>query len=195
MVQMQDPTITRVAFLLEDQFEDLEFQVPYTALLQARADVTVLGTRMNDEYRGAKGDISKKPDATTAEMRAGDFEAIVIPGGGAPDKIRTNPQTIRFVADAVNSGKIVAAVCHGPQILIEADLIQNRRLTGYQAIRKDLINAGGHYFDEPVVIDGNLITARCPSDLPMFTTMLLQAMGLAIPDKPLPVITDRTYPW
>lgn len=195
MIQTQSVTSSRVAILLEHQFEDSEFQVPYTALLQAKAQVTVIGTRMNDEYRGQYGNVSQKPDATTTEVRAEDFDAIVIPGGSAPDKIRTNSQAIRLVADAVNSGKLVAAVCHGPQVLIEADLIRDRRVTGFNAIRIDIENAGGQYYDEPVVIDSNLITARGPSDLPMFTIMLLQGLGLTSPDKPLPVITDRMYPW
>lgn len=195
MVQAQNDRSSRVAILLENQFEDSEFQVPYTALLQAKAQVTVIGTRMNDEYQGQGGNTSHKPDATTTEVRAEDFDAIVIPGGGAPDKIRTNPQAIRLVADAMNLGRLVAAICHGPQVLIEADLIRDRRVTGFHAIRKDIENAGGQYFDEPVVMDGNLMTARRPSDLPMFTTMLFQGLGLTILGKPLPVITDRLYPW
>lgn len=195
MVQMQSYSPVHVAILLENQFEDSEFKVPYTALLQANAQVTVVGTRMNDEYKGERGKVSHKPDATTTEVRAEDFDAIVLPGGAAPDKIRTNPQAIRLVTDAMKLEIIVAAVCHGPQVLIEADLIRDKRVTGFQAIRKDIENAGGQYIDEPVVIDDNLITARCPSDLPLFTTTLLNKLGLTIPDKLLPVITDRIYPW
>jgi len=195
MVQTQNAASTRIAILLEDQFEDSEFQVPYTALLQAKARVMVIGTRMNDEYQGQQGNVSHKPDATTTEVRAEDFDAIVIPGGGAPDKIRTNPQAIQLVTEAMNAGKLVAAVCHGPQVLIEADLLRDQRVTGFQAIRKDIENAGGQYIDEPVVTDSNLITARCPSDLPMFTTAILQELGLTIPGRPLPMTTDHTYAW
>ncbi|KAI9129778.1 DJ-1/PfpI/YhbO family deglycase/protease [Acaryochloris sp. CCMEE 5410] len=195
MVQMQSAAPIHVAILLENQFEDSEFQVPYTALLQATAQVKVIGTRMNDEYQGQGGNVSHKPDATTTEVRAQDFDALVIPGGSAPDRIRTNPQAIRLVTDAINLGRLVAVVCHGPQVLIEADLIRDRRVTGFRAIRKDIVNAGGQYLDQPVVMDGNLMTARRPSDLPVFTTMLLQELGLTIPGKPLPLITDQTYPW
>lgn len=195
MVYTQSTPPIQVAILLEDQFEDSEFQVPYTALLQAKAQVKVIGTRMNDEYQGLRGNVSHKPDATTTEIRAEDFDAIVIPGGSAPDKIRTNPNAIGLVTDAMNLGKMVAAVCHGPQVLIEADLIRDKQLTGFQAIRKDIVNAGGQYVDEPVVTDSNLLTSRCPSDLPMFTATLLSGLGLTIPGRPLPILTDHTYPW
>jgi hypothetical protein len=90
------------------------------------------------------------------------FDAVIIPGGMAPDKMRRNPNTVGFVQDAMQQGKLVAAVCHGPQVLIEGDLLRGKQATGFIAIRKDMINAGANYIDEPLVIDGNLITSRQP---------------------------------
>ncbi|MBD0325484.1 MAG: type 1 glutamine amidotransferase, partial [Pyrinomonadaceae bacterium] len=131
----------RVAILVEKNFEDSEFQIPYNALQAAGAEVTVLGSRMNEEYAGKQGKVSIKPDGTTTEARAEDFDAVVIPGGTAPDTMRTNMKTVRFVQQAVEQNKLVAAVCHGPQLLIEGDLLRGRRATGFRAIRKDMQNA------------------------------------------------------
>lgn len=188
------PTI-RVGILIENQFEDSEFQVPYTALQQAGATTVVLGTRMNEEYRGKQGKVTIAPDATLAEVRAEDFDAIVIPGGVAPDKIRVNPYALRLVADAIAQDKLVAAVCHGPQVLIDAELLQGKQITGFRAIRKDIQNAGATYVNDALVVDGNLITARQPGDLALFTTAILNRLGLTIEGTLLPDTSDRTYDW
>ncbi len=185
----------RVAILIENQFEDSEFKIPYTALQKAGAAVTVLGSRMNDEYRGKRGNVSIRPDATATEMRAEDFDAILIPGGAAPDQIRMNPNAVKLVTEAIAQDKLIAAVCHGPQVLIEADQLRDKRATGFRAIRKDMENAGAEYINEPVVEDGNLITARQPSDLPMFTTALLQRLGLTIQGVTLPDVQDQSFAW
>ncbi|PZD71225.1 General stress protein 18 [Acaryochloris thomasi RCC1774] len=186
----------RIAILLENQFEDSEFQVPYTALLQASADVKVIGTRMNDEYEGKQGQVKHKPHATATEVRAEDFDAVIIPGGGAPDQIRTNPHAVRLVTDMMEQGKLVAAVCHGPQVLIEADQLREKRATGFQAIRKDIENAGATYVDQAVVVDGNLITSRRPADMPLFTAAILRRLELTIPGKILPdPEAYHTYEW
>jgi protease I len=188
-----------VAILLEDQFEDSEFQIPYTALLQAGTDVKILGTRMNDEYVGKQGQVKHKPHATVTEVRAEDFDAIIIPGGGAPDQIRTNAYAVRLVKDAMEQRKLIAAVCHGPQVLIEADLLADKKATGFQAIRKDIENAGAIYVDEAIVVDGNLMTSRRPADMPLFTAAILRRLGLTIPGKILPnpeaYPTYEWWPW
>src|ERR1044071_8051046 len=171
-------TKKKVAILIEKNFEDSEFTVPYNALKAAGAEVTVLGSRMNETYAGKQGKASIKPDGTTTETRASDFDAVVIPGGMAPDTMRTNMKTVRFVQDAVEQGKLVAAVCHGPQVLIEGDLLKGKRATGFRALRKDTQTAGAIYEDAPVVTDGNWITARRPGDLPIFTTAILRWLGL-----------------
>jgi protease I len=185
----------QVAILVEKNFEDSEFQVPYTALQKAGVQVTVLGSRMNEEYKGKKGKVSIKPDATATEVRAEDFDAVIIPGGAAPDRMRVNPNMVRLIQDAVAQGKLVAAVCHGPQVLIEGDLLKSRRATGYRSIRKDMENAGAIYVNEPLVVDANLITSRQPGDLPIFTTAILNHLGLSIAGTVLPKETELTAEW
>jgi len=185
----------RVAILIEQFVEDSEFLVPYTALQKAGAEVVVLGSRMNEIYQGKHHKVSRQPDGTTTEARATEFDAVVIPGGMAPDRMRVNPKTVQFVQDAMRERIWVAAVCHGPQVLIEGDVLRNLKATGFIAIRKDLQNAGAHYIDAPLVVDGNLITARRPGDLPIFTTAILKRLGLTIHDTTLPDETDMDAGW
>jgi protease I len=186
---------TRVAILVEQKFEDSEFQIPYQALKQTDAEVVVLGARMNDEYYGKKGNFSIKPDGTTTEAKAENFDAVIIPGGAAPDTMRNNPNTVNFVKAALEQGKLVAAVCHGPQVLIEGDLLQGKNATGFLSIQKDMENAGANYLDEPLVIHGNLITSRQPGDLAMFTTAILSRLGLKLSHQALPKETDESAEW
>lgn len=187
--------IPRIAILIEEGFEDSEFKVPYTAFQQAGAKVSVLGSGMNQPYQGQQGKVSIQPDGTTTEARAQNFEAVIIPGGGAPDKMRINPNTISFVKEAAALGKLIAAVCHGPQVLIEADLLRGRRATGFISIRKDMENAGATYIDEAVTTDGNLICSRQPGDLAIFTTAILSRLNLSIPDQSLPDRHDSSAEW
>lgn len=185
----------KVAILIENGVEDAEFQVPYNALKQAGMEVVVLGARVNETYKGKQGKVSKQPDGTTTEAIASEFDAVVIPGGMAPDQMRRNPNTVRFVQEALQQGKLVAAVCHGPQVLIEGDLLKGKQATGFIAIRKDMINAGANYVDEPLVVDGNLITSRQPGDLPIFTTALLSRLGYGGKDAGLPDERDPKAEW
>ncbi|HEX8475218.1 MAG TPA: DJ-1/PfpI/YhbO family deglycase/protease [Pyrinomonadaceae bacterium] len=185
----------KIAILIENMVEDVEFQIPYAALPKAGAEVTVLGSRMNETYLGKQGKLSIKPDATTTDARAADFDAVIIPGGMAPDRMRTNMKTVRFVQDAVEQGKLVAAVCHGPQVLIEGDLLRGKRATGFRAIRKDMQNAGANYEDAPVVADGNLLTSRRPGDLPVFTAAIMRRLGLSIKGVDLPEETNANADW
>jgi protease I len=185
----------RVAILVEKMFEDYEFQVPYKALQQAGFEVAVLGSRMNEQYQGKMAKVSISPDATTTEARAQDFDAVVIVGGAAPDMMRTNPNTVRFVQEAMAQGKIVAAVCHGPQVLIEGDLLRGKNATGFISVRKDMQNAGANYIDAPLVVDGNLITSRRPGDLAIFTTAILSRLGYGGKEAALPQENDVNAEW
>ena len=188
-------TTKRVAILVENGFEDSEFQVPYKALKQAGMEVQVLGSRMNETYKGKQGKVTVQPDGTTSEARPEYFDAVVIPGGHAPDKMRTNPNTVKFVQQAMAQGILIAAVCHGPQVLIEGDLLQRRNATGFIAIRKDMQNAGANYIDRPLVLDGNLITSRQPGDLPIFTTAILSRLGYGGREVDLPDENDINAEW
>jgi protease I len=185
----------KVAILIENDVEDSEFQVPYNALKQAGMDVVVLGSRMNETYKGKRGKVSIQADGTTTEAIAAEFDAVVIPGGMAPDKMRRNPNTVRFVQEAIAQNNIIAAVCHGPQVLIEGDLLKARKATGFIAIRQDMINAGANYVDEPLVVDNNLITSRQPGDLAIFTTAILSRLGYGGKDAALPDESDDNAEW
>ncbi|TFI53762.1 DJ-1/PfpI/YhbO family deglycase/protease [Mastigocladus laminosus UU774] len=185
----------KIAILIENDVEDVEFQVPYNALKQAGMEVVVLGSRMNEKYHGKRGKVSIQPDGTTTEAMASAFDAVIIPGGMAPDKMRRNPNTVGFVQDATQQGKLVAAVCHGPQVLIEGDLLRGKQATGFIAIRKDMINAGANYIDQPLVIDRNLITSRQPGDLAIFTTAILSRLGYGGKEAALPDEKDQTAEW
>lgn len=194
-VHNQQDSKKKVAILIENGVEDAEFQVPYQGIKMAGIDVVVLGSRMNETYKGKQGKVSIQPDGTTTEAMASEFDAVVIPGGMAPDKMRTNPSTVRFVHEAMEQGKIVAAVCHGPQVLIEGDLLKGKQATGFVAIRKDIINAGANYIDEPLVIDGNLITSRQPGDLAIFTVAILSRLGYGGKEAALPDVKDANAEW
>lgn len=193
----QENTTKKVAILIEQHVEDSEFLVPYNALKEAGAEVTVLGSRMNEKYQGKQMKLSMEADRTTTDALAAEFDAVYIPGGVAPDKMRTNMKTVRFVQDAVEGGKLVAAVCHGPQVLIEGELLQGKRATGFRAIRKDMQNAGANYEDAPLVRDGNLFTSRRPGDVPVLTAAILRHLGLEknIKNVGLPEETDVTADW
>jgi len=183
----------RIAFLVENHFEDVEFQVPFTALQQAGAEVIILGSRMTDEYVGKQGNVRIQPDASTTEVRAEDFDGFVIPGGYAPDRLRTFPQTVQLVVDAIAQNKVIAAICHGPQLLIEADQLQGRQATGFRSIRKDMQNAGAVYVNQAVVVDGHIITARRPGDIVQFTLTLLNQLNLSMPNQALPKPDEQRY--
>ncbi|HEX8128792.1 MAG TPA: DJ-1/PfpI/YhbO family deglycase/protease [Pyrinomonadaceae bacterium] len=193
----QESATKKVAILIENHVEDSEFLVPYNALQEAGAEVTVLGSRVNEKYQGKQMKLSMEADRTTTDALAEEFDAVVIPGGMAPDKMRTNMKTVRFVQDAVERGKLVAAVCHGPQVLIEGDLLQGKRATGFRAIRKDMQNAGANYEDAPLVRDANLLTSRRPGDVPIFTAAILRHLGIEknIKNVGLPDETDVSSDW
>jgi len=183
----------RIAFLVENHFEDVEFQIPFVALQQAGVEVKTLGSRMTDEYVGKHGNVRIQPDASTTEVRAEDFDGFVIPGGYAPDRLRTYDQAVRLVVDAIAQNKLIAAVCHGPQLLIEADQLRGKQATGFRSIRKDMQNAGASYVNQAVVVDGNLITSRRPGDMVQFTLTLLSKLNLQIPGKTLPDPEEQRY--
>ena len=181
----------RVAILIENQFEDVLFQVPYQGLQQAGAKVTILGSRMNEEYHGKRGKVSCKPDDTATEVRASDFDAFVIPVGN----IRANPFAVSLIREAMSQKKAIAVVGYGIQLLIETEQLQGRRVTGLQSIRKDIQNAGADYIGGPVVVDGNLITARRASDIAIFTNTLLNYLKLETRQETPANHRDHTFDW
>ena len=167
----------RVALLVENDFEDAELTGPLERLRAAGVTVTVVGPFANRPYHGKKG-LTVTSEVAAGSVGAGDFDAIVIPGGFAPDRMRMRHAMVDLVRDAVRSGKPVAAICHGPQLLISALALRGRTVTCWPSIAIDVKNAGGLYVDRPVVEDGNLITSRKPDDVPQFCEAILRAIGV-----------------
>ena len=166
----------RVAILVENEFDDRELMIPFETLQNAGVVVTIVGPTSGQEYTGKHGK-TVKADVGAGAARINDFDAVIIPGGHAPDKMRMRHAMVDFTRDAMEAGKPVAAICHGPQQLISAGSLRGRTLTCWPSIAIDVKNAGGMYVDKPVVEDGNLITSRKPDDLPMFCDAILRALS------------------
>jgi len=167
----------RVAMLVEDDFEDRELSGPVEALRAAGATVVTVGSRAGSEHRGKRGDVVVKAELAAGAAKAAEFDAIVIPGGHAPDRMRMRHAMVDLVRDMMDAGKPVAAICHGPQLLISANALNGRTLTCWPSIAIDVKNAGGLYVDKPVVEDGNLITSRKPDDVPLFSQAIIRALA------------------
>ena len=167
----------RVAVLVEDEFEDRELTGPVAALRDEGATVVIVGPTAGMRFTGKRGEAVVTSDLAAGAARMKDFDALVIPGGHAPDKMRMRHAMVDLARDAMEAGKPVAAICHGPQVLISANALRGRTLTCWPSIAIDVKNAGGLYVDKPVVEDGNLITSRKPDDLPAFTDALIRALS------------------
>jgi len=167
----------RVAILVEDEFEDLELTGPLEALRAAGASVTLVGSVKGATYRGKRGQAEVLADVAAGGVTIKDFDALVIPGGHAPDKMRLRHAMVDLARDAMEAGKPVAAICHGPQLLISAIALRGRTLTCWPSIAIDVKNAGGLYVDKPVVEDGNLITSRKPDDVSVFSDAIIRALS------------------
>jgi len=166
----------KIAILIENGFEDSELIYPYYRMIEIGAQVTVIGTGEN-VYHGKYGyPITAK--ATIGDISPANFDAVIIPGGSAPDKMRIFDKMVEFVAMANEMGKIIAGICHGPQLMISAKILSGKRVTCYKAIRDDVINAGAIYEDSEVVVDKNIITSRKPDDLPAFCREIIKALEL-----------------
>lgn len=169
----------RVLMLATDGFEESELFDPRQALLDAGAQVTLASINtdaITGETAGEKGK-SITPDTTLDQVEPDQFDALVLPGGvGNPDKMRMQEKAIAIVRGFMDSDKLVAAICHAPWLLAEADVVAGRRLTSWPSIRTDLANAGADVVDQEVVTDGNLITSRKPDDIPAFNRAVIAAL-------------------
>jgi protease I len=160
-------------------FEDSELTVPLDRFREAGHEVVMIGPKAGEVAVGKQGQASITIDRAAADVDVRQFDALVIPGGYSPDHLRTDADVVRFVRDFVQTQKPVAAICHGPQLLIEADAVSGHEMTSWPSVRKDLENAGASWLDREVVIDGNLITSRKPDDLDAFTQAILERLGKA----------------
>lgn len=167
----------KVVMVLANNFEDSEAIEPKNHLEALGADVVTVGAEKGT-VSGKKG-ATLEVEKTFSEVSPDEFQMLVIPGGGAPENLRIVDEAVAFTRRFVESGKPVGSICHGPQLLISADVLKGRTVTGVNKIRDDIKNAGGNYVDEELVIDDNLITSRVPKDLPAFNDALGKALGLA----------------
>lgn len=169
-------SMARIAIPLADDFEDSEYSIPYGRLREAGHDVTVVGRAQGDVVEGKRGEATVPVDATARGLDPTAFDLLLIPGGWSPDRLRMDDDVVRFVRDFTATGKPIAAVCHGPSLLIDADAVRGRTLTSWPSVRRDLENAGARWVDREVVEDGNLITSRKPDDLEAFSDAVLRAL-------------------
>ena len=166
----------RVAVLAEANYEDLELWYPLLRLREEGADTFVVGTGSSSSYMGKHG-LPIKVDAEADTVDASQFDAIFVPGGWAPDRLRRYPSVLRLVKNADEQGKIIGTICHGASVLISAQILKGRTLTCVKAIKDDVVNAGATFVDQEVVRDGNLVSSRTPDDLPAFGAVLVAAIA------------------
>lgn len=165
----------RVAILAENMYHELELWVPLYRLQEAGAETVIVGTGSADTYKSKLG-YPVEVDLAADQVNASDVDAVIIPGGYAPDLMRRYPAMVSLVSEAFAQGKIVAAICHAGWVLASADVLKGKKATCFFAIKDDLVNAGATYVDTEVVRDGNLITSRMPSDLPAFCRTIVEAL-------------------
>lgn len=180
MADQADLAACRILIMATDGFEQSELEVPLTRLRKAGAEVEIASIETGDITGWDKDDWGDEVavDLKIAEVTVDNYDALVLPGGQInPDLLRVEEDAISLIQAFAAAGKPVAAICHAPWLLIEAGLAKGRRLTSYKSIRKDIENAGADVVDEAVVVDGNIITSRCPDDLPAFCDAIVQALA------------------
>ncbi len=165
----------RILIFVDDGYEDLEFWYPKIRLEEEGAVVDVAAAQKG-VYHGKYG-YPARADLAFGDVDAAAYDALVIPGGQAPDRIRRHKNAVRVVKEIIRAGKPVAAICHGPQVLISADALRGKRATCFESIKDDVMNAGAEYFDAEVVADGGIITSRKPADLPVFCRAIIAALS------------------
>jgi protease I len=175
---------TRVAILIADGFEEIEMTKPAEALKHAGAKTHIVSPQKNhvQAFRHHEKGITVPVDVPLSHANADAFDALLLPGGVSnPDRLRMIAEALLFVRAFFEKGKGVAAICHAPWILIEADVVRNRRLTSWPSLRTDLRNAGAQWSDQQIVIDGNLVTSRKPDDIPAFNQSILKVFAQYAP--------------
>jgi protease I len=166
----------RVAILAENMYQEMELWVPYYRLKEEGAEVKVVGAGGAKSYASKHG-YPVNVDAQAEAVSAVEFDAVVVPGGYAPDMMRRHDAMVRLVREAAQQGKVVAAICHAGWMLASAGVIKGRKLTSFFSIKDDMSNAGAQWVDQEVVVDGNLITSRKPDDLPAFCREIVNALA------------------
>jgi protease I len=187
----------KVAFLATDGVEQVELTAPWNALKQAGAEVKLVSDKpgeiqaTNHDEKGERFPV----DAEASKVSARDFDALVLPGGRAsPDRLRTNKDAVKFVREFMEADKPVAAICHGPWLLVEADAVRGRTITSWPSLETDIKNAGGAWVDKQVQLDQKLLTSRKPEDLPAFCAQLVALLADAIDERRLDKMVEQSFP-
>lgn len=183
-----------IAILVEDMYEDLELWYPLLRMREAGAKVTVVGPQAGQTYTSKHG-YPVQAETSVHKVQARQFDAVIIPGGYAPDRMRRHPDMVALVREAARQNKVVAAICHAGWMLASAEVLRGKKVTGFFAIKDDLIHAGANYQDAEVVVDGNLITSRQPEDLPAFCQAIIAALAgeVRCPACQMPLYSGQ--PW
>jgi len=172
-----------VAILTENGFEEVELTSPRQALEEAGATVHIISPQ-KEKVKGWNNDhwsIELSVDKNVSDAKAEDYDALLLPGGVLnPDKLRRNPEAVEFAKDFLETGKPVAAICHGPQLLIETGLLEGRDMTSYPSVQTDLKNAGANWHDKEVIVDNSLVTSRSPKDLEVFNKKMIDEIAEGI---------------
>jgi protease I len=166
----------KIAVLIDEDFEDTEYSKPAAAYKQARYSLVHVGLKKGKTVQGKHRQAAAQIDESAHAVSVNDFDAIFIPGGYSPDHLRIDPYVVSFVKHFVQSGKPVLMICHAPQLLITAQVLQGRKITGWKSIIQDIKNAGAEFIDQEVVEDGNLISSRSPRDIPAFIQASLRKL-------------------
>src|SRR5437764_12353130 len=174
----------KIACVLGQGFEDSEFRVPYDRLKEEGYQLDVIGVKAGEELKGYKGKEKVKADKSIDQVKAEDYDALLIPGGQSPDHLRVDRRIVDFVKKFDQAGKLIAALCHGPQLLIAAHLVKGRTLTTSRTTQADLQQIGATVKDESVVRDRNWITSRKPDDLKQFSDAIVESLEGSDEERP-----------
>lgn len=161
--------------MLDEGVEESEFIYPYYRFQEEGYEVSVCASRDKETYLGKHG-VPFRSEISPKDVDIEDYDAVIIPGGRAPDRMRINGDLVKIVREAYEKGKVIAAICHGPQMLIEADVLRGKKATCWKSVATDLKNAGATFVDAPVVVDGNIVTSRMPADLPNFCKEIIKLL-------------------
>jgi len=166
----------RIAILAADLYQELEIWYPLLRFREDGAETVAVGAEAGKTYSSKKG-YPVMADISIADAHTKDFDAVIVPGGWAPDTLRQDARMVNFVREMDKTGKIVAAICHAGSVLCSADILRGRKVTCFKAIKDDMVHAGAEYVDAEVVVDGNLISSRMPTDLPAFCREIAKALA------------------
>jgi protease I len=169
--------MSHIAVIIEDMFEDSEYTQPAEAFKGEGHELIHVGLQEGATVKGKKKETPVQIDKAIKNVSVDDFDALLIPGGFSPDKLRAHDEAVAFTKKFMESGKPVFSICHGPQLLISADVLRGRKVTGWKSIIQDIKNAGAEFLDQEVVDDGNLVSSRSPDDLPAFIKVSLSKLG------------------